>query len=333
MFWIDDTVVYDAKSVCKSCGCSHDDGEYTSLEDMAYDCLALSLERLGKAEPGSIVKKAELANRDDVPYLEMELAAALVLAADAGRVSKTMQDILYPVMGDEEIIAEEVYDAIDRANRVWREESFNEETEKSYRDAILLAMAVGVLFVNDAVFVDEAFRTPMIEAMVRAGKYYTNEYFNTQVIPSLYDAVTKVTIGDQTGAKLAFSTVRQTLDKRLASVPYWNVVANAASSRAYHTGVLRAGQLIGKTTFTFVAVRDERTSEICRLMHGKVFTVDQGLDLMQRVAAAEDPEEVKAITPWLRINDVRDLSASELAQAGIMIPPLHGNCRSTIELS
>jgi hypothetical protein len=311
---------------CPCCGGSHE--VYQTLDEMAFDCTALTLNRLKGEE---IVTRAQLANRDDVNFLEMELAASLALAEDALSLVPRVEDIILPHL-KEDLRADQVYDAMDRANSLWRNESFKEETSTKWEEAIALALAVGVVTANDAVFVPREFRTGMINGMNRAAKYYTNEFFNTQVMPSLYGAVDRVLYGDQTGAKAAFTLVRETLDKRLKSVPYWNVVANAATSRSYHYGMLRAGQFAGKSSFRYVAVMDKRTSDICTNMNGREWTISVGLNLMQRVINAEHPEDLKTITPWMKYQDMKNLDESALAEAGVIVPPLHGRCRSTIAL-
>lgn len=105
-------------------------------------------------------------------------------------------------------------------------------------------------------------------------------------------------------------------------------------------------------------------SEICRFLHGKVFSVSRGLATFEQVEA--NPEAIKTLTPWVRdgVDDkgrqtlfvdrgggrtrrvavvdkpavgTRDqrgsysagLSPSRLQDIGISFPPLHGLCRST----
>lgn len=108
-------------------------------------------------------------------------------------------------------------------------------------------------------------------------------------------------------------------------------------------------------------------SEICRFLHGQEFTVQKSLDRFDAVARSRDPEEIKDLMPWGQVGtddentDVlyyktsdgeqhviaevdqfgegeRDavgeysnaLDEEALAEAGLTLPPAHGNCRSTV---
>lgn len=143
---------------------------------------------------------------------------------------------------------------------------------------------------------------------------------------------------------------------------YWDLIASTFSNRARTYANMSALQEAGIKTYTFHAVRDERTSEICRFMHGRSFNVSDAVDLLHDVEALDDPEDIKGAQPWvrssggklwipgaggrkIRIADVeepgvgqvdrsgiyrRSMSNSKLSDAGIMMPPLHGHCRSTV---
>lgn len=148
---------------------------------------------------------------------------------------------------------------------------------------------------------------------------------------------------------------------------YWRTVGNSFAGRSRSYANLSSMRDGGVKHFTFEAVLDELTSEVCRFMHGKKFKVESGLGAFQRTAELSDPGNVKDTQPWLamgsdgegnqflyfknsageqtRVADVVEtaegqldtvgqyadaMSISQLEAAGIVTPPLHGNCRSTI---
>lgn len=145
---------------------------------------------------------------------------------------------------------------------------------------------------------------------------------------------------------------------------YWEVVASSFISQGRSFGQLSAYAEAGIDRYLFEAVLDEHTTETCRFLHGKTFSVSRGLQLFERVEA--EPDRVKDILPWVReTNDVetgrkslyveqggkrtaiaevarsaagtrddrgefsRGLSDRELSDLGVSFPPLHGLCRST----
>lgn len=142
-------------------------------------------------------------------------------------------------------------------------------------------------------------------------------------------------------------------EAKARSDAYWGMVAMTFANRARTYGNLAGYAGAGIDYFHFEAVMDERTSVVCRLMHGRRFQVARALDRYKQVERSKDPEAVYDLQPWLRVSDgqvVYDaggktrrvanlgedggfskvMSNAKLEAAGITTPPLHGNCRSTI---
>ena len=145
---------------------------------------------------------------------------------------------------------------------------------------------------------------------------------------------------------------------------YWETVAGAFVSNGRSFAQLSAYAEAGIERYLIEAVLDERTTEICRFLHGKTFTVSTGLQTFERVES--EPDDVKEITPWVRealdpdtgrkvlfvergarrvpVAEVvrsgvgsrddrgdfaRGLGERDLAGLGITFPPYHGLCRTT----
>lgn len=147
---------------------------------------------------------------------------------------------------------------------------------------------------------------------------------------------------------------------------YWQLIASVFTSRSITFGALSSFTEAGIESFTFEAVLDEVTTEMCRFMHGKTFSVKAGMQRYEEVAAAPDPEMVKELQPWAAVGKTEDggtalfyksggerkpiaaidspaygqkdkvgtyskaMSPAALQAAGLSCPPLHGHCRSTI---
>lgn len=175
---------------------------------------------------------------------------------------------------------------------------------------------------------------PLIEeGLVASAKYSTNTYFNRVVMPSILgDIKSKMEAGE--GYDDAFFREMQAkLAKRLKSVPYWKNVANQASSRAYHYGMMRAGLQKGFRTYTLRAVVDDRTSDVCLGLNGKTFSIDAGVRHAERIALL-DPDKMKDEAPWTRLEDIEGKTDGQLVKSGILLPPFHfGGCRTTVDLN
>lgn len=150
------------------------------------------------------------------------------------------------------------------------------------------------------------------------------------------------------------------------SKAYWEVIATAFLNKARTATQLNAYAEAGITVFRFVAVLDERTTDICRYMDGKTFKVSNALGRQQQAEGLTDTGEIKDVQPWVyrgRDAEGRDmmyferggrrhrvayieesavgrqdergrftdgLTDAQLEAAGVTVPPLHPYCRSTI---
>lgn len=147
------------------------------------------------------------------------------------------------------------------------------------------------------------------------------------------------------------------------SQAYWAVVANAFANRARVFTNLSSYQEAGIIAFRVVSVLDERTSHVCRFMHGKQFPVESAMKAYDRA----EEGEVKQAQPWVSVttndkgqeqlyitrpNGARTTLATvtqsgmgqvdepgkfsgrsnaSLEKLGVMTPPFHGHCRTSIE--
>lgn len=149
------------------------------------------------------------------------------------------------------------------------------------------------------------------------------------------------------------------------SIGYFRMVASVFTARSRTYSNLSAYQQAEIERFRFEAVLDEVTTDVCRMMHGKIFSTSTALEGYAKVAASEDPEDVKTIQPWVQagksddgqilyyknaegrrvkvatvnesavgkknaIGSYSGMTPRQLERAGISAPPLHGHCRSVI---
>ena len=141
---------------------------------------------------------------------------------------------------------------------------------------------------------------------------------------------------------------------------YWEVVAGAFVGRGRSCAQVGAYEEAGITHYQVEAVLDERTSNVCRLLHGKVFSVRDAQRSFRETEQLKNPADIKEVNPWPREDaggiyvsrggrrvTVAEVSrsavgtrddrgdfaaerpASDLARLGLGFPPYHGLCRST----
>ncbi len=80
---------------------------------------------------------------------------------------------------------------------------------------------------------------------------------------------------------------------------YYDVSSRIFINRGRTLSALSSYQDADFTTYRFVAVRDARTSNVCRLMHNKTFTVSSGLKQFEDFSELRNPEGVRDLAPFV----------------------------------
>jgi vacuolar-type H+-ATPase subunit E/Vma4 len=111
---------------------------------------------------------------------------------------------------------------------------------------------------------------------------------------------------------------------------YWTLVAAAGTVRSSSFGAVGGFEEAGVDEYEWMAMGDDRTCEICSMLNGKVFEVSRAVTKRDAVLASNDPEETKAIIPWLSLKAIE--AASSLEAANVSVPPIHALCRCVINI-
>lgn len=149
-------------------------------------------------------------------------------------------------------------------------------------------------------------------------------------------------IADAAMSVFTQSDSRKTIAERLKAkltqfdepTDYWRLVASSAVVRSRSLGAVSGMRKARTETLRFVAVGgsagDGKTSELCKSMHGTVFTMSHVESWESKVLGAKTPDELKAASPWVSARAVEGKTPDQLAASGVVAPPLHGHCRSKL---
>ncbi len=272
--------------------------------------------------------------QDPDPFLAFELLMAQDLAERAFEVAD--EEIL-PIYDDEVLPEDPAFfneakleEANEEASTVWRDIIITTGLAASVAALLQRSLTAGEATVAPGILQGVPSVEEVLAQMRNTITWNTNQFFTQQVVPSIERSVRNMFDNTSALGQPNLDTVRKVIDRRLKSVPYWRVVANANASRAYHYGMLKAAQFQGFTGYEFVAVLDSRTSDICRELDGQTWFIADAVNRMEMVAGSDDPDAAKTFMPWVNVEAVQGQSADALRDMGVMVPPLHGNCRSTL---
>lgn len=167
--------------------------------------------------------------------------------------------------------------------------------------------------------------------------YWIGEHYGAEVGPRIAETVQQTIIEAGLGRQEAGNALKEIFDGEFGpkSDAYWQGTAASAATRSRNMGHVESFVEGGFAEVEFVAVMDERTSDICRTMNGKVFRVEWVVQQRDALLAATTPEEARAVAPWPKTDKdsmelLRSLTPAQLAASGILTPPVHFNCRSVL---
>lgn len=188
-----------------------------------------------------------------------------------------------------------------------------------------------------------------------------------------FDSMARGIVASGLDRGLGRDDISETLFDRLAdqqvlrSRSYCDVLATSFSNRARTATQLHSFAEAEIEFYEFDAILDQVTSDICRLLHGRVFSVKKAGQRMMKALEADNPEDSNKILPWVQTgkdpkgNDVlyyssgdrrkivahveesgigeadkigryaEKMTNKQLEAAGVTVPPCHGSCRSTVK--
>jgi len=184
--------------------------------------------------------------------------------------------------------------------------------------------------------------------------FWLREHFDTDTVEAIR-AAGWADLAGQSGAS-AGEALRRLAERQFGvgafdafGDAYFEGTAVNAGTTARVTGAMFELRDIEATQYIVVAVLDERTTEICTHLDGKVFSVTQAAERMDEIIASGTPQGIRDLHPW-RPNTFREdlraigvdiqpgvaLSESAAAvavAAGFGFPPYHFKCRTTVDIA
>lgn len=113
------------------------------------------------------------------------------------------------------------------------------------------------------------------------------------------------------------------------------LVSSLHTSRLSTWGFTAEAEFLNITEYELTAILDGRTSEFCRMIHGKRFQVADARSSILQILSVQDPADVKTLQPWPKqtkgaIEAYSTMSVEQLTAQGLHIPPFHPFCRTML---
>lgn len=203
--------------------------------------------------------------------------------------------------------------------------------ELSMVELVEAALADGILDVDDVGDVAEwaraVFDTRALGWIEEHHSYWVGRHYDDALSAKVLDLV-QLALSDGLSRRDMGVLFEAEMGEQFGrSLRYWENFANHATTRSQEFGRVDGYVAAGVTRYRIAAVMDERTSDVCRALNGKVFEVSDAVAWRERIIEAGDPEAIKELAPWPSAEQA-ELSEAELTELGVLMSPFHFGCRT-----
>jgi hypothetical protein len=115
---------------------------------------------------------------------------------------------------------------------------------------------------------------------------------------------------------------------------YWTLLAANVTTRSREYGRIAGYVAAGVTEVYVSAVRDRRTSDVCKYLDGRRVSVADLVAQRDAVLAITEPRDIRTVAPWRTVDEVRALVQANGGEvpASVGVPPYHAHCRTRTTL-
>lgn len=167
-----------------------------------------------------------------------------------------------------------------------------------------------------------------VSQAARANQYYIRNFYTGTAEPALSARARQIAakgIAEGQGSEVIANRMYRAMGNTAAGLNrrYMNVVSSAVNARARGFSSLLMMDRAGIRKYRLSSVLDENTTDTCRMLDGKVFTVGSALARQQRIDAMADPMDIRYEAPWTRERLIK--SGKHKGKKGIFIPKADGD--------
>jgi SPP1 gp7 family putative phage head morphogenesis protein len=162
-----------------------------------------------------------------------------------------------------------------------------------------------------------------IESM-RKGFYWAGVEYNEKTQDKLKDIIEGAFKGEYSRADLSAKLKEEFTEVLNASTNYFELVADNVINQSQNISKVNQALKYDVKHFKVVARIDDKTSQVCRSMHGKIIEASHLSNQVGNVLAAKNISEKKAAAAWMSKPVYGKLPTN------LGLPPYHGRCRTEV---
>ncbi len=177
-----------------------------------------------------------------------------------------------------------------------------------------------------------------IEMVKKQQVFWLQNHYDSAVSSRLQDILSQSLENKWTKTELATQLQTHFSDVVKAGKPYFEGLAEHTGLRVREFGRLTNYKKVGAEYYQIVAVIDDRTSDICLALDGKIFPLEPALSAMEAMFEVSEykdfdqaKEQLKKIAPFVKEEQIEydsDGNPSGVNGNHTPFPPFHWRCRT-----
>ncbi len=159
--------------------------------------------------------------------------------------------------------------------------------------------------------------------------FFIKDYYDSQLSQGINSILKDYVTGGKTIKEVSEDFYKKYNDATEKGQAYFEGLAEHTASRSRELGKITGFEKAGIEYYEVRAIIDDRTSDICLSMNGRIFSVLDGINFRDSILSMDNPEDIKSVAPWRSSSEVENLHTSDLP-AGMELPPYHFRCRTVV---
>lgn len=175
-----------------------------------------------------------------------------------------------------------------------------------------------------------------IEALSGQTSWWVGDFWTSHMGKRISETVTEFSIKNGLGREDVGRIVRGMMDGEFPGVgvpgtypgssrEYFSGLAGTIRNQAANASGAYAAEDAGLEALEIVAVKDERTSEVCNELDGQIISVENAVAHADAVTASGDPQSYLQNAAWKTLDQTKSLLGRGEFPG---LPPYHASCRT-----
>jgi len=195
--------------------------------------------------------------------------------------------------------------------------------------------------------------TRTIDQLGKLNNFWIGDNYNKTIAKDI-NRITTDAINKGLGSKETASLLKENFGNRFkVQDGYWDVLATSVVSTSRNYAQVNQYRIIGVKTYEVNTVGDRRVCPNCQNMDGRIFRTESAGNIVDEVVGSGDPDLIKEAHKWISWSPTKEQSYWRDAagnhnylptgrapsdtkiyeDAGIVLPPFHGRCRCTTNIT